>query len=109
LLFHSFLLPCLQINLFTLLESPAVHGGDDINKTSIPHRKGKVKAPSFLTGFSLCLMVIDQTSSIYDILPKDFILFLFYYTNIVKEIHLKMCKGLSAQTLMLSFFVWINL
>jgi len=57
--------------LFTPLESPAIHGGDDINKTSIPHhvrklfsngthRKGGVKAPSFLTGFTksdLCHML----------------------------------------------------
>ena len=44
----------LQISagLFTPLESPAIHGGDDINKTSIPHRKGGVKATSFLTGFT---------------------------------------------------------
>jgi len=33
----------------TPLESPAIHGGDDI---SIPHRKGRVRAPSFLTGFT---------------------------------------------------------
>ena len=37
---------------FTSLESPTINGGDDINKTSIPHRKGGVKAPSFLTGFT---------------------------------------------------------
>jgi len=51
---------------FTPLESPAIHGRDDINKTSrrvesttIPiaesslrHRKGEGKAPSFLTGFA---------------------------------------------------------
>ncbi len=51
---------------FTPLETPAINGGDDINKTSrrvesttIPpvvgsfrHRKGGVKAPSFLTGFT---------------------------------------------------------
>ncbi len=44
--------PALLISkYFTPLESPAIHGGDDINKTSIPHRKGGVKAPSFLTGF----------------------------------------------------------
>jgi len=43
---------------FTPLEKPTIHGGDDINKTSIPlvestlrYRKGVVKAPSFLTGF----------------------------------------------------------
>jgi len=51
---------------FTPLETPAINGGDDINKTSrrvesttIPpvvgsfrHRKGGVKTPSFLTGFT---------------------------------------------------------
>jgi DNA polymerase len=51
---------------FTPLESPIIHGGDDINKTSrrvesttIPlaesslrHGKGEDKAPSFLTGFA---------------------------------------------------------
>jgi len=52
---------------FTPLESPAIHDGDDINKTSrrvesttIPYRKGGVKAPSFLTGFTksdLCNML----------------------------------------------------
>jgi len=42
----------IDIGVFTQLESPAIHGGDDINKTSIPHRKGGVKATSFLTGFT---------------------------------------------------------
>jgi 3-deoxy-D-manno-octulosonic-acid transferase len=37
---------------FTPLESPTINGGDDINKTSIPHRKAGVKTPSFLTGFT---------------------------------------------------------
>jgi hypothetical protein len=32
------------------LESPVIYGGDDINKASVPNRKGGVKAPSFLTG-----------------------------------------------------------
>jgi RecQ family ATP-dependent DNA helicase len=36
---------------FTLLESPAIFGRNDINKSSIPSRKGGIKAPSFLTGF----------------------------------------------------------
>jgi hypothetical protein len=39
-------------SLFTPLESPAIYDGDDINKASIPYRKGGVKAPSFLTGFA---------------------------------------------------------
>jgi hypothetical protein len=44
---------------FTPLESPAIYGGDDINKasrrvesTTIHYRKGGVKPPSFLTGFT---------------------------------------------------------
>jgi ribonuclease P protein component len=37
---------------FTPLENSTIHGGDDINKTSIPGRKGVVKAPSLLTGFT---------------------------------------------------------
>ena len=37
---------------FTPLESPAIYGGEDINKASVPNRKGGVKAPSFLTGFT---------------------------------------------------------
>jgi hypothetical protein len=37
---------------FTPLKSPAIYGGDDINKASVPNRKGGVKAPSFLTGFT---------------------------------------------------------
>jgi len=34
------------------LESSTIQGGDDIHKTSISDRKGVVKAPSFLTGFT---------------------------------------------------------
>jgi hypothetical protein len=37
---------------FTPLENSAIHGGDDINKPSAPHRKDRGKAPSFLTGFT---------------------------------------------------------
>jgi hypothetical protein len=37
---------------FTPLESPAIYGGDDIDKILIPYRKGGVKAPSFLTGLT---------------------------------------------------------
>ncbi len=37
--------------LFTPLESPAIYGGDDKNKASIPYRKGGVKVLPFLTGF----------------------------------------------------------
>jgi len=44
---------------FTPLENFTIHGGGDINKTSrrvesatIPDRKGVVKGPSFLTGFT---------------------------------------------------------
>jgi len=45
-------LPQISAGLFTPLESPAIYGGDDINKASIHYRKGGVKAPSFLTGFT---------------------------------------------------------
>ena len=38
--------------IFTPLESPAIYGGDNINKASATYRKGGVKAPSFLTGFT---------------------------------------------------------
>jgi hypothetical protein len=38
--------------MFTPLESPAIYGGDEIGKILIPYRKGRVKAPSFLTGFT---------------------------------------------------------
>ncbi len=36
----------------TPLENFTIHGGDDINKTSIPDRKGVVKDSSFLAGFT---------------------------------------------------------
>jgi len=42
---------------FTPLECPAIYGGDDINKVLIPYRKGGVKAPSFLTGFTYYYLV----------------------------------------------------
>jgi protein involved in polysaccharide export with SLBB domain len=42
--------------VFTPLESPAIYGGDDINQASIPYRKGGVKAPSFLMGFTSFLI-----------------------------------------------------
>jgi len=48
----SFHQPESHHRLFTPLESPAIYGGDNINKDSIPYRKGGVKAPSFLTGFT---------------------------------------------------------
>src|SRR4030042_244124 len=38
---------------FTPLETHAIYGGDYINRISIPHREGGVKALSFLTGFTL--------------------------------------------------------
>jgi hypothetical protein len=38
--------------MFTPLESPIIYGGDDIDKILIPYIKGRVKAPSFLTGFT---------------------------------------------------------
>ena len=44
-----------NLDMFTLLEKPIVYGGDDIDKILIPYIKGKVKAPSFLTGFTSSL------------------------------------------------------
>jgi hypothetical protein len=41
-----------NLTLFTPLESPAACGEDDINEATISNRKGGVKAPSFLTGFT---------------------------------------------------------
>ena len=38
---------------FTPLETHAIYGGDYINRISIPHREGGVKALSLLTGFTL--------------------------------------------------------
>jgi len=49
---------------FTLLESSAIHGVDDKNKTSIPHRKGGGKAPSFLTGFTTPPKILRKIKSI---------------------------------------------
>jgi hypothetical protein len=57
--------------MFTPLESPvplqkpfvtgpAIYGGDDINKILFPYRKGRVKAPSFLTGFTYQIIVYIQ-------------------------------------------------
>jgi hypothetical protein len=45
--------------LFAPLESPAIYGGDNIIKASIPCRKGGVKASSFLTGFTLSAQIIE--------------------------------------------------
>src|SRR3989338_797053 len=41
-----------QSKYFTPLESPAIYGGDERYESLIPYRKGGVKAPSFLTGFT---------------------------------------------------------
>jgi hypothetical protein len=43
----------LQEGVFTPLENPAIYGGDNIDRISVPYRKGGVKAPYFLTGFIL--------------------------------------------------------
>ena len=59
----------MRYHQFTPLENPAIHGGDNINGSSlrarrpsglaaIPRRKGGVKAPSFLTGFILSSFLI---------------------------------------------------
>ncbi len=49
---------------FTPLESPAIYGGDDMDKISTPYRKGGVKAPSFLTGFPFMPWENHQVQSI---------------------------------------------
>lgn len=41
--------------IFTPLEIPAIYDGDEIDKVLIPHRKGRVRLPSFLTGFTYLL------------------------------------------------------
>jgi hypothetical protein len=41
-----------NLTLFTPLESPAACNGDDLNEATISNRKGGVKPPSFLTGFT---------------------------------------------------------
>lgn len=42
----------------TTLESPAMYDGDEINRVVIPYRKGGVKAPTLLTGFTLIEIVV---------------------------------------------------
>jgi hypothetical protein len=51
---------------FTPLESPAIYGEDNINKGSIPYRRRKVKAPSFLTGFTPNIVIDEMSQSIQD-------------------------------------------
>jgi hypothetical protein len=46
---------CRFFGIFTPLESPAIYDVDSTDRMSIPYRKGEVKAPSFLTGFTLLL------------------------------------------------------
>ncbi len=62
---HESVIIHLMKNLFTPLENLTLHGRDDIKETSIPHRKGRVKTPSILTGFiwmSLILVGISFLS-----------------------------------------------
>jgi hypothetical protein len=56
----------IELNIFSILsllftfiplESPAIYGGDNKNKASIPYRKGGVNALSFLTGFTYSVIV----------------------------------------------------
>jgi peptidoglycan/xylan/chitin deacetylase (PgdA/CDA1 family) len=60
--------PAVGINIslltFTPLESPVIHGGDGINRTSIPYREGGGKAPSFLTGFTLLVLLLLGFSTV---------------------------------------------
>jgi len=50
--FYKELSYLLNLDMFTPLESLIIYGGDDIDKILIPYRKGEVKAPPFLTGFT---------------------------------------------------------
>jgi len=61
------------ILIFTLLESPAICGGDNMDKisrrvesTTTPYRKGRVKAPSFLTGLTILLLAISALAFALD-------------------------------------------
>jgi hypothetical protein len=45
---------------FTPLERPAIYGGDNMDKISSPYRKGGVKAPFFLTGFTLLILMFPR-------------------------------------------------
>ncbi len=49
-----------ETRTFTPLESPAILGRDDINRSSIPSRKGGGKAPSFLTGLTKKERIIKE-------------------------------------------------
>jgi hypothetical protein len=42
----------LNLDMFTPLESLIIYSGGDIDKILILYRKGEVKAPPFLTGFT---------------------------------------------------------
>ena len=53
---------------FTPLESPTIYGGGDVNKASVPYRKGGVKAPSFLTGLT---EGVSDFETIWAKIPKD--------------------------------------
>jgi ATP-dependent DNA helicase RecQ len=45
---------------FTPLENPAIFGGKDTGRSSIPTRKGGVKAPSFLTGVTRKQKIVKE-------------------------------------------------
>jgi preprotein translocase subunit SecF len=49
---------------FTPLESSTIYGKDEIDKISIPYRKGEVKAPSFLTGFTWTVIQMNDPAAI---------------------------------------------
>jgi hypothetical protein len=51
---------------FTPLESPAICGGDNMDKISTPYRKGRVKAPSFLTGLTILVLAISAIAFALD-------------------------------------------
>jgi ATP-dependent DNA helicase RecQ len=87
------------LRAFTPLESPAIFGRDDINKASlrarkpsglaaIPSRKGGVKAPSFLTGFTKKERIIKGKSPEQSDLPCHEDLFAS-----LKEMRLKLAQA----------------
>ena len=58
---------------FTPLESPAIYGGDERCESLIPYRKGRVKAPFFLTGFTLIELSISVSMFIIIMLVAAYV------------------------------------
>jgi ATP-dependent DNA helicase RecQ len=73
---------------FTPLENRAIVGRDDINKSSIPSRKGGIKAPSFLTGYTKKETVLKEKLPEKSEFPCHEDLFAF-----LKEMRLKLARA----------------